>query len=222
MITVIKKSQPVRVSKIIGKHSTLTVRNAGSSTNRVTSINVGKHGVKGDTGPQGPQGLTGAQGLKGDTGDQGPQGLKGDTGNTGPQGPQGLTGAQGLKGDTGDTGPQGPQGLKGDTGNTGPQGPQGLTGAQGLKGDTGFIAHTIVTLNISPAKYVECTINSIDAAVTSVNIIDAQLLLNDDHDLDDLADYQINAQANNGSIDFHLTAQGPIVGDFKVAYKILN
>ncbi len=186
MITVIKKSQPVRVSKIIGKHSTLTVRNAGSSTNRVTSINVGKHGVKGDTGPQGPQGLTGAQGLKGDTGDQGPQGLKGDTGNTGPQGPQGLT------------------------------------GAQGLKGDTGFIAHTIVTLNISPAKYVECTINSIDAAVTSVNIIDAQLLLNDDHDLDDLADYQINAQANNGSIDFHLTAQGPIVGDFKVAYKILN
>jgi len=153
MITVIKKSQPVRVSKIIGKHSTLTVRNAGSSTNRVTSINVGKHGVKGDTGPQGPQ---------------------------------------------------------------------GLTGAQGLKGDTGFIAHTIVTLNISPAKYVECTINSIDAAVTSVNIIDAQLLLNDDHDLDDLADYQINAQANNGSIDFHLTAQGPIVGDFKVAYKILN
>ena len=44
---------------------------------------VGEKGPKGDTGPQGPQGLkgdTGAQGLKGDKGDTGPQGEKGDKG----------------------------------------------------------------------------------------------------------------------------------------------
>ena len=91
-------------------------------------------GLKGDTGPAGPQG------PKGDTGDTGPKGDKGDKGDTGPQGPKGDTGAtgsQGPKGDTGDTGPQGP---KGDTGDTGPQGPKGDTGAtgpQGPKGDTG-------------------------------------------------------------------------------------
>ena len=47
--------------------------------------------LKGDTGPQGPQG---ARGLQGDTGPQGPKG------DTGPQGPKGDTGPQGPKGDT--------------------------------------------------------------------------------------------------------------------------
>ena len=51
---------------------------------------------KGNTGPQGPQGLPGPQGPQGATGPQGPQGLPG------PQGPQGATGPQG---------PQGPQGF---------------------------------------------------------------------------------------------------------------
>lgn len=45
--------------------------------------------IKGDTGPQGPKGETGAtgpQGPKGDTGATGPQGHKGDTGETGKEG----------------------------------------------------------------------------------------------------------------------------------------
>ncbi|MBD7986025.1 hypothetical protein H9649_15750, partial [Sporosarcina sp. Sa2YVA2] len=56
------------------------------------------------TGPQGPQGLPGADGA---TGAQGPQGLPGADGATGAQGPQGLPGADGA------TGPQGPQGIPG-------------------------------------------------------------------------------------------------------------
>ncbi len=53
-------------------------------------------GIKGEPGPQGPKGDTGAigpQGPKGDTGATGPQGPKGDTGATGPQGIS-ITGAR--------------------------------------------------------------------------------------------------------------------------------
>ena len=58
------------------------------------------------------------RGEKGDTGPQGEQGLKGDTGAQGPQGPKGDTGAQGPQGPKGDTGAQGPQGPKGPAGET--------------------------------------------------------------------------------------------------------
>ena len=93
--------------------------------------------LKGDPGPQGPQGERGEQGPKGDTGDTGPQGARGETGAAGPQGPKGETGTRGPQGNTG---PAGPQGEKGDTGARGPQGVQGEkgdTGPQGPKGDTG-------------------------------------------------------------------------------------
>ena len=103
-------------------------------------------GPQGETGVQGPIGLTGPQGDKGEAGARGPigltgpQGEKGDKGETGVQGPIGLTGPQGEKGDTGAKGPiglTGPQGDKGDKGDTGAQGPIGLTGPQGDKGDKG-------------------------------------------------------------------------------------
>lgn len=76
--------------------------------------------VKGDTGPQGPQG------PKGDTGPQGPAGLKGDAFTF-----EDFTTEQlaSLKGPKGDTGAQGPQGEKGDTGAQGPQGPKGDRGS---------------------------------------------------------------------------------------------
>jgi hypothetical protein len=70
-------------------------------------------GPKGDTGPQGLQGIPGVAGPKGDTGSQGPQGIPGVTG---PKG---------------DTGPQGPQGIPGVTGPVGPQGPKGEPGPAG-------------------------------------------------------------------------------------------
>lgn len=46
------------------------------------------HGIKGDTGPQGP---IGPKGNTGDRGPQGPQGVKGDTGSQGPKGDRGLS-----------------------------------------------------------------------------------------------------------------------------------
>ena len=76
-------------------------------------------GPKGDTGPQGPQG------IQGETGPQGPQGVQGEVGPQGPQGPQGDTGPQGPQGEVGPQGPQGEIGPQGPKGETGPQGPQG-------------------------------------------------------------------------------------------------
>lgn len=95
-----------------------------------TDTGVSATGPKGDAGPQGP---------KGDTGATGAQGSKGDTGATGPQGPKGDTGATGAQGPKGDTGATGAQGPKGDTGATGPQGPKGDTGATGAAGATPHI-----------------------------------------------------------------------------------
>ena len=83
---------------------------------------------KGETGPQGETGATGAQG---------PQGEKGETGAQGPQGEKGDTGAQGEKGDKGDKGDQGLPGEQGPAGEQGPQGPQGPAGADGINGTDG-------------------------------------------------------------------------------------
>lgn len=106
-----------------GEHAVLydvTVNGTPRCHGRDTTINWNQ------TGPQGPQGLTGAQG---------PQGPKGDTGATGP------AGAQGPKGDTGATGPQG---LKGDTGATGPAGLQGAPGPAGPAGPAGPGVYKVV------------------------------------------------------------------------------
>ncbi len=77
--------------------------------------------VKGEVGPQGPQG------PKGEAGPQGPQGPKGEVGPQGPQGPKGEVGPQGSQGPKGEAGPQGSQGPKGEVGPQGSQGPKGET-----------------------------------------------------------------------------------------------
>ena len=77
-------------------------------------------------GPQGPQGITGAQGSTGIS-IQGPTGAQGSIGITGDG-----TGAQGV------TGPAGPQGSAAlNPGAIGSQGPQGVTGPVGITGATG-------------------------------------------------------------------------------------
>lgn len=78
-----------------------------------------------------------------------------------------------------------------------------------------------VTLTIMPAAFDEATINVVNANVISTQIIRSQLLPNNDFDLDDLNDYEIRAQAKDGSIDFYISADSPIVGNFKVAYQII-
>ncbi len=68
-------------------------------------------------------------GLKGE---QGPQGIQGNTGATGPQGEQGP---QGIKGDTG---PQGPQGVKGTDGKNGTSSYFHIAYANSADGKTSF------------------------------------------------------------------------------------
>lgn len=93
--------------------------------------------TKGDTGPQGAQGIPGPMGATGMTGAQGDPGSQGPVGSTGATGPQGAKGDKGDVGSTGPAGSQGIQGLQGVKGDTGSPGAKGDTGATGPKGDTG-------------------------------------------------------------------------------------
>jgi hypothetical protein len=61
-----------------------------------TAITWNQTGPQGTTGPQGPQGNTGAQGAQGPQGNTGAQGAQGPQGNTGAQGPQGPAGPSNL------------------------------------------------------------------------------------------------------------------------------
>ncbi len=114
----------------------LALGNTGTESDFITAIK----GDKGETGPQGPQG------IKGEIGPQGPQGIKGETGPQGPQGIKGETGPQGPQGIKGETGAQGAQGIQGETGAQGAQGIQGETGPQGLSGDSIYPAQGRLTL----------------------------------------------------------------------------
>jgi hypothetical protein len=114
------------------------------------------------TGPQGPQGNTGATGA---TGPQGIQGVTGATGATGSQGIQGNTGATGATGPTGATGSTGATGATGATGSQGLVGPTGPTGAIptdyviSINGFTGAVsityaaANTITSSNVNGTRY---------------------------------------------------------------------
>ncbi len=139
------------------------------SDGRLLNVAGNTQGPQGETGGQGPQGVSvvssdlidgrlililsdgneievgniqGTQGLQGEQGPQGPQGEQGPQGLQGEQGPQGLQGEQGpqgLQGEQGPQGSQGEQGPQGPQGEQGPQGPQGEQGPQGLQGDQGPI-----------------------------------------------------------------------------------
>ena len=79
--------------------------------------------LKGDTGPQGPQGVTGPRGYT-FTPSVSAAGVLSWTNNGGLDNPASVT----IKGADGAAGPQGPQGPKGDTGSQGPAGPTGPRG----------------------------------------------------------------------------------------------
>jgi hypothetical protein len=87
-------------------------------------------------GPQGPQGEIGPQGVQGVQGEVGPQGVPGaDSTVPGPQGPQGDIGPQGIQGVQGVPGPAGADSTV--PGPIGPQGPQGVQGDPGVAGVQG-------------------------------------------------------------------------------------
>ncbi len=109
---------------------------------------AGPTGATGDRGPAGVAGPAGSTGPGGAKGDAGPQGVQGPTG---PVGPVGATGVAGPKGDAGATGPAGPTGSRGDTGPTGPAGPQGATGATGPTGAVGPAGANATDLQVAAA-----------------------------------------------------------------------
>ncbi|XP_043474856.1 collagen alpha-1(XXVI) chain-like [Leptopilina heterotoma] len=69
--------------------------------------------TRGETGPNGPRGITGKPGSEGGPGEKGESGSPGLVGQKGEVGDDGLLGLRLLKGDRGDPDLQGPQGQKG-------------------------------------------------------------------------------------------------------------
>ena len=86
-----------------------------------------ENGKDGAQGPQGEQGVPGAQGPQGEKGEQGVPGAQGPQGE---KGEQGVPGAQGPQGEQGVPGEQGPRGEKGDKGDEGKA--KGCGGAIGI------------------------------------------------------------------------------------------
>ncbi len=176
--------------------------------------------LKGDTGPQGPQGERGPQGETGPIGPQGPQGDAGAQGPQGPQGIQGETGATGPKGDTGETPiisatatvtnttgtpavnvtksgtDEAPafnfafSGIKGETGSQGPQGIQGPQGPQGEAGEDGSVV-TVTPILQSGTKIAE-----IDVDGTTEEIFAPSGGSGGASALDDLTDVEITTPTN--------------------------
>lgn len=175
----IKNDQPFTIQTISGKDgASVTDVSLNESGLMTFTLSNGKkffgkfnmpETVKGDAGPQGPQGEPGPQGPKGDKGEPGPQGPKGDSGKDAPT----ITGAT-INGSTltfsmsdgktynvilpllkGDSGKNAYElavqaGFTGSLqewlaslkGETGIQGPQGIAGPQGVQGPQGIQGKT--------------------------------------------------------------------------------
>uniref|UniRef100_A0A6I8N232 C1q domain-containing protein n=1 Tax=Ornithorhynchus anatinus TaxID=9258 RepID=A0A6I8N232_ORNAN len=104
---------------------------------------LGKPGIQGEPGPQGPIGVPGIQGPPGlpGLGKPGQDGIPGQPGFPGGKGEQGLPGDRGMGGVPGAQGPRGEKGHMGAPGMSGPPGepgPPGLPGPMGPPGVTGF------------------------------------------------------------------------------------
>lgn len=86
----------------------------------------------------------------------------------------------------------------------------------------GSVAIASATVNVTPARRDNHTVNVVDAAVTPTSKIMCWLAPNADFDADDLNELTITAVPQTGSIDFTLCAidGGAIVGDFLIYYMV--
>ena len=84
----------------------------------------------------------------------------------------------------------------------------------------GAAAITTANVTIAPAQFMQAVGNVVDANVTPTTSVMPALAPNADWDADDLAEFEVIAQANAGSIDFSIARLGPIVGDFKIIYQL--
>lgn len=167
-----RELSPEEVTEIISTYVEENGLTTETDVEQIVATYVTEHHdeLKGDTGPQGPQGEAGPQGVQGETGATGP---KGDTGETGAPGPKGDTGATPIisasatvsnttgtpsvnvtKSGTDEApsfafafsnlkGAKGDTGEQGPTGATGPQGPQGPQGEAGADGSVVTVTQTL-------------------------------------------------------------------------------
>jgi hypothetical protein len=75
-----------------------------------------------------------------------------------------------------------------------------------------------VQINIATAKFGVVEVNYPLIGINVSNYFVCQLLPNEDWDSDDLADFSISALALADAIVFTLSQDGPIVGQFDIAY----
>lgn len=80
----------------------------------------------------------------------------------------------------------------------------------------------ILDVSVSPAQRFEATAGAALSGCSVTSIVVAHLIINDDFDADDLIDYRVEAIPNEGFIEFVISRNGPIVGNFKIAYQILS
>ncbi len=77
-----------------------------------------------------------------------------------------------------------------------------------------------VTVNIPTAKEKEATVTVTVPGVTNTAVISAFLVPTDEWDADELIDLAVSAQAGTDTITFLISRNGPIVGNFLIAYQI--
>lgn len=76
------------------------------------------------------------------------------------------------------------------------------------------------TVNVPTGKHKQAEVTiSFPGALTS-NVVSCFLVPNLEWDVDDLADLTVSGQAGTDAITFLISRNGPIVGDFLIAYKV--
>ena len=96
------------------------------------------------------------------------------------------------------------------------------TGTNWTAGSSGgggvALAILSTTVNCPVANYAHATINVAASAVTTVSRVLAWLAPNAEWDADDLVGYSVTAVPKTGSIDFCLSGNAPLVGNFDIYY----
>lgn len=82
----------------------------------------------------------------------------------------------------------------------------------------GGTALSSVTVNVPSAKHkLADVIVTVPAALETSTVV-PWLVPNEDWDADDLSGYYVMATAQNGTVTFTIISEGPIAGNFKIAY----
>lgn len=76
------------------------------------------------------------------------------------------------------------------------------------------------TVNIPTGEHKQAEVSIAFPGVLSSNVVSCFLVPNLEWDVDDLADLTVSGQAGTDAITFLISRNGPIVGDFLIAYKV--